>query len=51
MVGMTWPDGTPVTPWADPWHDIAADIRAAMRSAFNGSPYAKPAPQEGDDDD
>jgi hypothetical protein len=21
-----WPDGRPVTPWADPWHDIAGDI-------------------------
>jgi hypothetical protein len=23
-----WPDGQPVTPWADPWHDIAGDIRS-----------------------
>jgi hypothetical protein len=23
----TWPDGQPVTPWADPWHDVARDIR------------------------
>jgi hypothetical protein len=23
-----WPDGKPVTPWADPWHDVAADLRA-----------------------
>lgn len=21
-----WPDGQPVTPWADPWHDIAGDL-------------------------
>lgn len=21
-----WPDGQPVTPWADPWHDVAGDI-------------------------
>lgn len=21
-----WPDGQPVTPWADPWHDIGGDI-------------------------
>jgi hypothetical protein len=26
-----WPDGQPVTPWADPWHDIAGDI-AALRA-------------------
>jgi hypothetical protein len=25
-----WPDGAPVTPWADPWHDVAADIRQTM---------------------
>lgn len=25
-----WPDGTPVTPWADPWRDIAADLRDAL---------------------
>ena len=25
-----WPDGQPVTPWADPWHDVAADIRALL---------------------
>lgn len=24
----TWPDGQPVTPWADPWHDVMADLRA-----------------------
>lgn len=24
-----WPDGEPVTPWADPWHDVAGDVRAA----------------------
>ncbi len=29
-VPVTWPDGQPITPWADPWHDIAADIREAM---------------------
>jgi hypothetical protein len=23
-----WPDGQPVTPWADPWHDVMADLRA-----------------------
>jgi hypothetical protein len=23
-----WPDGQPVTPWADPWHDVAGDLRA-----------------------
>jgi hypothetical protein len=27
-----WPDGQPVTPWADPWHDIAGDIRDQMRA-------------------
>lgn len=21
-----WPDGQPVTSWADPWHDIGGDI-------------------------
>ena len=26
-----WPDGQPVTPWADPWHDVAGDI-AALRA-------------------
>jgi hypothetical protein len=26
-----WPDGTPVTPWADPWHDVAGDVRDVMR--------------------
>lgn len=30
---MYWPDGEPVTPWADPWHDVLADIRALMRRA------------------
>jgi hypothetical protein len=28
-----WPDGSPVTPWADPWHDVGADLReAALRA-------------------
>lgn len=26
--GEQWPDGEPVTPWADPWHDVMADLRA-----------------------
>lgn len=29
-----WPDGDPITPWADPWHDIAADVRAMKHGAF-----------------
>lgn len=28
-----WPEGQPVTPWADPWHDVAGDVRDAMREA------------------
>jgi hypothetical protein len=28
-----WPDGQPVTPWADPWHDVLGDIRASLRHA------------------
>jgi hypothetical protein len=27
-----WPDGKPVTPWADPWHDIMGDLRAVEHS-------------------
>jgi hypothetical protein len=27
--GDRWPDGRPVTPWADPWHDVIGDVRAA----------------------
>jgi len=26
---QAWPDGQPVTPWADPWHDILGDLRQA----------------------
>lgn len=29
----SWPDGKPVTPWADPWHDILGDIRALHDSS------------------
>jgi hypothetical protein len=25
--GLHWPDGEPVTPWADPWHDVIGDVR------------------------
>jgi hypothetical protein len=28
-----WPDGEPVTPWADPWHDVLGDIQAFKRVA------------------
>ena len=28
VTGILWPDGKPVTPWADPWHDVAGDIRS-----------------------
>lgn len=31
ITGLLWPDGQPVTPWADPWHDVAGDMREAMR--------------------
>lgn len=50
MNGDLWPDGEPVTPWADPWHDIAGDMRDFMRAAFNGSPYQVTPPPGGDDD-
>jgi hypothetical protein len=29
-----WPDGEPVTPWADPWHDVMGDIRQFMKDAY-----------------
>lgn len=32
-MSRTWPDGNPVTPWADPWHDVMADIREAWDDA------------------
>lgn len=25
-----WPDGQPVTPWADPWHDVLVDTQEVM---------------------
>jgi hypothetical protein len=31
VTGILWPDGQPVTPWADPWHDVAGDIRSLFR--------------------
>lgn len=30
VTGILWPDGKPVTPWADPWHDVAGDIRSVL---------------------
>lgn len=33
-----WPDGKPVTPWADPWHDVLADIRKTMEGPPTGNP-------------
>ncbi len=41
MTAQHWPDGQPVTPWADPWHDVAADLReiaAAAHAAWPGPP-------------
>lgn len=32
-----WPDGRPVTPWADPWHDVAGDLRV-VSSLFRPMP-------------
>jgi hypothetical protein len=29
-----WPDGQPVTPWADPWHDVAGDLRRFKADAY-----------------
>lgn len=47
----TWPDGTPVTPWADPWHDVAGDLRAIRNHYFDTygrenpiAPYTMPPP-------
>lgn len=31
-----WPDGKPVTPWADPWHDVAGDLRDALAALREG---------------
>lgn len=33
VTGILWPDGKPVTPWADPWHDVAGDLRSFFRQA------------------
>lgn len=35
---MSWPDGEPVTPWADPWHDVMGDIRRVMSGPMTGNP-------------
>lgn len=40
--GSSWPDGEPVTPWADPWHDFAGDVREVMDSIF--APLLRPLP-------
>jgi hypothetical protein len=48
---QTWPDGQPVTPWADPWHDVAADVRDVYRSIGQGLTAADlaspPCPEHG----
>jgi hypothetical protein len=33
LSGERWPDGEPVTPWADPWHDVLGDILQFKRDA------------------
>jgi hypothetical protein len=34
QVWKYWPDGEPVTPWADPWHDVIEDIRQFKADAY-----------------
>jgi hypothetical protein len=33
-VRFKWPDGEPVTPWADPWHDILGDVQQFKADAY-----------------
>lgn len=38
VVTVFWPDGQPVTPWADPWHDVAKDVRDTAREIEEEGP-------------
>lgn len=35
---LAWPDGKPVTSWADPWGSAVEDVRDAMTRAASGEP-------------